>query len=206
MNAMDRLAREYPISTLIEYLRDKMQDWFFKRRTLANETTTTLTPAAEKMLVERLFSSRGMIVKPSTGVSAEVIDLSCKAFVVNLEERRCTCREFQLEDFVCVHAVNLIGHLNGLSCYDYVSAYYKTNSWRGAYSGIVYPIGSYSEDELPEEYRTCLIKPPICKTRTAGRPKSKRIRSVGEFGSRQKCTRCKQQGHNQKTCNNPIPL
>ncbi|CAH9094497.1 unnamed protein product [Cuscuta europaea] len=101
MNAIDRLAREYPISTRIEYLRDKMQDWFFKRRNLANETTTTLTSAVETMLVDRLLSSRGMIVKPSTGLSAEVIDLSCKAFVVNLEERRCTCREFQLEDFVC---------------------------------------------------------------------------------------------------------
>ncbi|KAG2593180.1 hypothetical protein PVAP13_5NG110303 [Panicum virgatum] len=47
--------------------------------------------------------------------------------------------------------------------------------------------------------------PPVLK-RAAGRPRSRRIKSVAEGGSRKrkKCKRCGQLGHMQKTCNETV--
>ncbi|CAH9059260.1 unnamed protein product [Cuscuta epithymum] len=144
-------------------------------------------------------------VRPSSAFAFEVINKNCRAYAVDLVERKCSCREFQLEDFVCVHAVAAIRNRNGLSCYDYVSSYYSSESWVEAYKGSVPPLGSYSLYDAPVGIRNWVVKPPISDKRPAGRPKKKRIPSTGEFLKKQKCGRCKEQGHNQKTCNNPIP-
>ncbi|CAH9114478.1 unnamed protein product [Cuscuta europaea] len=116
--------------------------------------------------------------KPSCAFEFEVFDKRSRSYVVNLKERTCTCREFQLDGFLCVHSVAAIRSRPGLSCYDYISEFYKQI--------------------------TCI--PPSCESRPPGRPKKRRIPSTGEHVRSQKCTRCLMVGHNRKTCRNPIPL
>ncbi|CAH9131162.1 unnamed protein product [Cuscuta epithymum] len=205
LNSIVGIAREYPIAMLVEFLRTKMQSWFQARGELANSQQSKLSPAAELVLVNLLSDSAGMIVRPCTAFTFEVIDKSCRAYAVDLAKRKCSCREFQLEDFVCVHAVAAIRNRPGLSCYDYISTYYNTSSWQETYKYGVPPLSSYSPYDAPDGIRSWVVKPPISDKRVAGRPKKKRIPSRGEFVKRQKCGRCKEQGHNQKTCNNPIP-
>ncbi|CAH9148602.1 unnamed protein product [Cuscuta epithymum] len=190
---------------LIEFLFTKMQEWFLARRELATSSKSRLSDVCEEVLVNLMMDSTGMIVRPSTAYLFEVIDKSCRPYVVDLEAKTCTCREFELEDFVCVHAVAAIGKRTGISCYDYISKYYHRSAWFEAYKGVIYPLGDYTAEDIPEEYENWVVNPPVSEKRTSGRPKNKRIPSIGEFVSRQTCGRCKQHGHNQKTCNNPIP-
>ena len=46
-----------------------------------------------------------MQVKPSSVYEFEVVDLDGRIFVVNLEDGTCHCRVFQLDQFLCPHAV-----------------------------------------------------------------------------------------------------
>lgn len=62
MNALDKEAREYPALRLLDYLRAKMQEWFYERREKAAGTFTVLSPAAEKRLVSMFHNSQGMTV------------------------------------------------------------------------------------------------------------------------------------------------
>ncbi|CAH9085882.1 unnamed protein product, partial [Cuscuta europaea] len=103
LNSVDGIAREYPIAMLVEFLRTKMQVWFHDRSKAAREHKGKLSAAAEEVLGNLLSDSAGMIVRPSTAFSFEVIDKNCRAYEVNLETRSCSCKEFELEDFVCVH-------------------------------------------------------------------------------------------------------
>ncbi|CAH9148911.1 unnamed protein product [Cuscuta epithymum] len=148
----------------------------------------------------------GVRVKPATQFEFEVVDTTSRSFVVDLKAKTCSCCEFQLEQFICVHGVAVVCNRRGLSCYDYISKYYFTQSWVAAYSGAVHPIGSLVDWDIPASVRSTICKPPTCDTRQPGRPKKKRIPSTGEFSSRQRCSRCKKDGHNKKSCRNPLSV
>ncbi|CAH9091170.1 unnamed protein product [Cuscuta epithymum] len=118
----------------------------------------------------------------------------------------CTCREFELDGFLCVHSVAAIRSRPGLSCYDYISEFYTAHHWAQTYCGIIHPIGSPDGWMVPSHVSQIICKPPSCESRPPGRPKKRRIPSTGEHVRKQTCTRCHMAGHNRKTCRNPIPL
>ncbi|CAH9125525.1 unnamed protein product [Cuscuta epithymum] len=206
MNSLDRIPQEYPIAKLIDFLRGRMQKWFCERRENAEKNKTILSEYFETKLRSFHAQSSMMLVKPASAYEFEVVDKTSRIFIVNLKEKTCSCRVFQLEHFICVHGVAAVGHRRGLSCYDYISNYYFTHAWLSTYSGEMHPIGSWFDWEIPDHVKSVVCKPPTCLTRPPGRPKKKRIPSTGEFPSRQRCSRCKKGGHNKKSCTNPISV
>lgn len=62
MNALDVQARESPHLRLIEFLRGRMQQWFYQRRENAAGTFTVLAAAAEERIVEAYQNSIGFTV------------------------------------------------------------------------------------------------------------------------------------------------
>ncbi|VFQ82737.1 unnamed protein product [Cuscuta campestris] len=206
MNNVDVIPREYPISQLVDFLVGRMQVWFHKRRELANSTSSILTKFYEAELKELHAASTVMEVRPACAFEFLVFDKNGRSFVVNFQNRSCTCCEFQLDHFVCVHAVAATRSRKGLSCYDYISSFYTAASWRAIYSGIIHPIPSKDSWVVPDDVTHTICLPPSCSKRPPGRPKKRRIPSKGEHGKRQTCSRCKSSGHNRKTCSNPIAL
>lgn len=134
----------------------------------------------------------------------EVVDKDNTKFVVDLEAKTCQCRKFQLEQFVCAHAVAACG-LRGLSVYGYVSRYYKKDELEATYVGIVHRISSPSNLATPDEIKKRVVKPPLVNRRI-DRPKKNKISSTDEESVRQKCSSCGQPGHNKQTCQHPISL
>ncbi|RAL49764.1 hypothetical protein DM860_002055 [Cuscuta australis] len=210
MNNVNNSAREYPICKLVDFIRERMQKWFHERLQTASSTTTILPRKLESELITLQRDAFRMKVKPASPYEFEVVDRWSRAFVVNLRDKSCTCGDFQLDHFVCVHAVAAIGSRPGLSCYNFISPYYKRESLVATYSGIVHPLGDQSTWYIPLAVKALVCKPPSCNKRPPGRPKKRRLPSVGEFHlgkgrKKQKCTRCLKMGHNIKTCKNPIP-
>ncbi|KAK3221291.1 hypothetical protein Dsin_008316 [Dipteronia sinensis] len=54
MNNCLRYARQLPITTLVEYIRDMMQKWFHERRDAASKNTTQLSRWATEKLPKRM--------------------------------------------------------------------------------------------------------------------------------------------------------
>ncbi|CAH9101577.1 unnamed protein product, partial [Cuscuta europaea] len=108
MNNVNVFAREYSISKLIDFLRERMQQWFTERKESAEKTRTILAPTREKHLVTLQGQACRMQVKPASYTEFEVVDRHCRSFVVDLNSKTCSCGEFQLSHFVCVHAVSAI--------------------------------------------------------------------------------------------------
>ena len=63
MNAMDSKARDFPISKLIDWLRERMQKWFYDRRELATASTKVLTPKFQKRMDDSHALSTLMLVR-----------------------------------------------------------------------------------------------------------------------------------------------
>ncbi|CAH9085629.1 unnamed protein product, partial [Cuscuta epithymum] len=206
MNNVDVSAREYSVSKLIDFLRGRMQQWFAERKEKAEMTTTILSKKREKVLVALQSQASRLRVKPCSFLEFEVIDRHSRSFVVDLNAKTCTCGEFQLSHFVCVHAVAAINFRPQLSCYDYISPYYTRHYWYSTWNGVMHPICDAASWLIPSNVLSIQCKPPLCEKRPAGRPKKSRIPSIGEHCStkRKRCSRCHAVGHNKKTCRNAM--
>ncbi|KAH6771135.1 hypothetical protein C2S52_015938 [Perilla frutescens var. hirtella] len=67
------------------------------------------------------------------------------------ELRTCECREFQDDLMPCSHASAAICRNQGMSVYDFVSVYYKTENWKELYAIQVNPIPLEEDWNVPSE-------------------------------------------------------
>jgi hypothetical protein len=58
-------------------------------------------------------------------------------FVVNLQERTCSCRAWEVSGLPCKHAIAYITSIPGEKIEDHVDNYYFVQSFRDAYDGTI---------------------------------------------------------------------
>ncbi|CAH9135736.1 unnamed protein product [Cuscuta epithymum] len=78
MNNVSVCAREYSVSKLIDFLRERMQKWFVERKEKAEKTQTILTKKREKHLVALQSQAAKLKVKPTSYFEFEVVDRHCR--------------------------------------------------------------------------------------------------------------------------------
>ncbi|XVF66597.1 hypothetical protein PTKIN_Ptkin10aG0050100 [Pterospermum kingtungense] len=124
-----------------------------------------------------------------------------KSYVVNLKDRTCSCRSFDLDLMPCSHAVATISFAKQ-SIYSYIADFYKMDNLREMYLGEVISVLHPDEWVVPPKVRSKIVRPSL-NPQQAGRPRSKRISSGAKSSSgsrRLRCSRCGQVGHNRVTC------
>ncbi|XP_022888669.1 uncharacterized protein LOC111404142 [Olea europaea var. sylvestris] len=189
-----------PIEPLLESLSYLLQEWFVKHINDARATFTILTTKQEKKLRENSVESKKMKVSTSSSILYHVND-GYASYLVNMEERTCTCNYFQVDKIPCAHALAVIAKIKEDS-YSYCSVFYTTNMYIQTYSASIFPLGDHNEWNVPDEVRARIILAPNPK-RKSGQPKEKRIPSKGEKTQSAKCGRCGNYGHNRRSCQNP---
>ncbi|KAL0551373.1 hypothetical protein IC582_010459 [Cucumis melo] len=201
MNSILKEPRDLPIASFLENVRALLQRWFWERREEGIKVTSTLTKWAKLVIQKKQEGALTMKVKPIDCYQFHVKDLDKKE-VVNLQTKECTCKEFQAEQLPCSHAIAAARDRN-INVYSLCANYYTNECLLAAYAKAVYPVGNQSDWKTSEDYVHMTVLPPKVVKRV-GRPKKKRIPSVGEAPKLHKCGRCKQIGHNRLTCTNPI--
>ncbi|KAL4570743.1 hypothetical protein LXL04_026404 [Taraxacum kok-saghyz] len=132
--------------------------------------------------------------------------------VVNLIQKTCSCRSWELTGIPCKHAICAMFDKidNREVCgepEEWVDDCYKLNTWKEMYKYKVEPINGRNMCEKSQ----CPFTLTHPKHHTqVGRPKKKRKRAAGEEPSQGKnlsrniltvtCTKCKNKGHNSRTC------
>lgn len=227
-NSVLREAREYPILSLIEYIRTKLMTWFANRREIDPEGSNFLTPRVQEIVTSN-FERSGMFgVTVVRNGEYEVTDKTGETLHVNLNRKCCTCNEFQALMIPCTHAIAAATRYK-VRVDSLVGKCYSLETYKTAYARIIYPvvedevieiISSDSSNDQPD------INPPASR-RPPGRPRKNRILSRGEIqvfyvllqyistthninfivimqtsGPRKRtlCGRCKRPGHNRATC------
>ncbi|KAL4026414.1 hypothetical protein IC575_014844 [Cucumis melo] len=201
MNSILKEPRDLPIASFLENVRALLQRWFWERREEGIKVTSTLTKWAELVIQKKQEGALTMKVNPINCYQFHVKDLD-KEEVVNLQIKECTCKEFQAEQLPCSHAIAAARDRN-INVYSLCANYYTNECLLAAYAETVYPVGNQSDWKTSEHYVHMSVLPSKVVKRV-GRPKKKRIPSVGEAPKLHKCGRCKQIGHNRLTCTNPI--
>ncbi|XP_047261437.1 uncharacterized protein LOC124894993, partial [Capsicum annuum] len=161
-------------------------------------------PSAERILRDNKSVTDSLYVGNPNGVLDEYTvfgnGITAK---VNLLERNCSCRKFDLVKMSCKHAMTALrakygdGEDYGNSIYDYSSPIYKAESYLLAYSEAINVVPPEAEWTVPQELVDTKISPPPYDPKL-GRKKVKRTKGVGEtFKSkkRNRCSICKKSGH-----------
>ncbi|KAH7833122.1 hypothetical protein Vadar_003287 [Vaccinium darrowii] len=126
------------------------------------------------------------------------------SYTVNLAQWVCVCRVWQISGLPCKHALACCTY-SRLNFVDYVHPYYNKEMYLAAYGSIIHPIMDHTM--WTEVHGDVLQPPPLRRQR--GRPRKNRRRaegeappgpSVGKRSSTLRCAKCKEFGHNRRTC------
>lgn len=134
-----------------------------------------------------------------------------KTLTVDLVDRKCDCRVFDLSGIPCAHVVAAI-HNRREQPLDYVSKYYTREMYLESYKNY---IAALRGDEFWESHSTEEMLPPHVPQKLRGRPKKQRRREEWDGGNRSmsesivqrfpsgkkmKCSLCRQPGHRCTKC------
>ncbi|KAL4035821.1 hypothetical protein IC575_004528 [Cucumis melo] len=180
LNSKLKIDRDLPVASLLEAIREFLQRWFYERRKAASCLKSVLSSWAEGLIRKLVDESRSFIVNPVSEVEFQVVD-GGKNFLVKLNCNSCSCLFWDLEEISCAHAL----------------IYYYATVLCATYGGLVRSIGNHTDWSVVEVNDNIL--PPIFR-RPTGRPRKRRIPSIGEVSKSSKCSRCKRAGHNIRTC------
>ncbi|KAL5552178.1 hypothetical protein UlMin_002354 [Ulmus minor] len=200
LNSMLVNARDFPYVALLDVIQEKMSKWWNDRRIVATAITTPLTPSRESELRPRFAQSNGRHTSQLNPITYHVKGGELEG-VVDIFNKTCTCKEFDIDKLPCVHAVAAAHHAQ-VSVYNLVSPYYTKEYYLLAYGETIYPVRSQSQWDVPNEVVTRIVLPREVKEKKRGRPKTSRFPSVGEFRKRKnRCGKCGAYGHYKKKCN-----
>ncbi|CAN7048819.1 unnamed protein product [Brassica oleracea var. botrytis] len=179
-------ARDSPIMALFEFIRRKLCTWYVSRRTEISMMKGNVPDNIQKILVEQLVLSTGLLIMPCSTWLFEVTHRPTNfGFTVDLDKRTCTCLEFQKLGLPCRHAIAAASYSN-MQYTMFVWKDHLKETWAETVRGIILLVPDPKDVEVPAEILTVDLYPPTTK-RTKGRPGIKRKLSAGEIPVRLWC-------------------
>ncbi|EOA21619.1 hypothetical protein CARUB_v10002032mg [Capsella rubella] len=183
-------------------LRLMLTRWFAARRIQAGMMTIVLTKGVEKLLAGRAERASILSVQQIDHHHYEVRS-GTSVNVVNMSQRKCSYRMFDLDKLTCIHAIAAVEKAN-ICRISKCHPYFWTEYLRKGYANSIMPIDD--NFPLPGLVQVKVCKPPYVRPKS-GRPKLSRIKGHFEMALASKkprkphaCSNCGHVGHNRKTC------
>ena len=101
VNFLMREPRNFLVTHLVDHFRKTLQQWFYDRKIVAESMSTRLTTWADEIVSEKRILAERMTVRPVSQYRFHVLGSGMKEMIVDIHERTCSCRVFQLDQLVC---------------------------------------------------------------------------------------------------------
>ncbi|XP_071700600.1 uncharacterized protein [Rutidosis leptorrhynchoides] len=208
-------ARDKPVITMLEYVREYLMKQIVKVKNVIGKTDGPLTPSATKVfeLIKKEASKYKVLWNGST--KYQVNDAHGDQCVVDVAQRTCGCKRWQLTGMACKHAVatfwNMEKNNQDVGVPEvWVDQVYWLDTWIATYNYTITPVNGRSKWEKSNGQEATLTAP--IRRATAGRPKKNRRKEMDEKdnlseggkltrkGKSLSCGKCKGYGHNRRTC------
>ncbi|KAG7564152.1 Zinc finger PMZ-type [Arabidopsis suecica] len=180
LNNVLTMARDYPVISILESIRTTLVTWFALRRQAAQLEDNILPPKVHDMVIENYEKGAGCaVIKIGDGLY-EVREKGGAAFAVNLWERTCTCREFQLLTIPYSHAISAAIQ-EEIRVDTLVGVHHTNPQLRLSYQALIMPVpDTETLTPSPNDVGGGKLAPPYVR-RQPGRPRKRRLFSRGEF-------------------------
>ncbi|XP_051117798.1 uncharacterized protein LOC127242336 [Andrographis paniculata] len=198
-NSWVRSARSMPFVGMLDTIRRQVMVMMNERREKSEIMHGRLCPKQESKLALSYMASRRLQCSSSSRTVFEVTDCN-ERYAVDLEARKCSCREWQMFRLPCKHACACIEKCS-MSIYDFCDLYYSIECYRKTYQEPINPVPTHDMDVIVEIEADQIHPPP--SSVQPGRPKKRRFESQQVKNAR-KCGRCGRLGHNRRSCKQRI--
>ena len=211
-------GRDRPIIGTLEYIREYLMRRIMTVNKVIASSNGPLTPTAEKMFDHIKKEASKYTVQWNGGVHYQVTGPWGDQCVVDVVQRTCSCRRWELTGLPCKHAVaanwNMVQNRQETGLPEtWVHPCYRLETWKQVYSFKIMPIKG------PKMWPRCdvpsTIIPPVHKPQP-GRPRKQRRKSnleksdsmvknkkLSRKGRTVTCDKCGCQGHNSRSCTGP---
>ncbi|KAH6796706.1 hypothetical protein C2S52_021260 [Perilla frutescens var. hirtella] len=140
-------------------IRHVMEEWFDQRRAVSRARDDDLTEEAHNKLAPHVDKGDHFRVVARSQMAFKVSNKE-SSWIIDLNSRTCECCEFQDDLMPCSYASAAIRN-QGMSVYDFVSVYYKTENWKELYVAQVNPIPLEEDWNVPSEVKDMIMLPSI---------------------------------------------
>ncbi|EEE62772.1 hypothetical protein OsJ_17575 [Oryza sativa Japonica Group] len=192
-------CKDRQIVDLLDTIRKMIISKFVSRANLASKMDEKIIPSITNTLNAKSKTLKNREVLICGSGTAEVT-VATITHAVNLEERTCTCRAWEVTGKPCDHALAFIVKLDSeVQMDDFVDKCFSVEMLKMAYAGQFKLMAS--KDEWAHVDLGYKIKKPRLR-RKPGRPRVARIRASDETSTskRKKCSECHELGHTAKHC------
>ncbi|KAL3330996.1 hypothetical protein AABB24_034678, partial [Solanum stoloniferum] len=197
-------ARHKSIITMLEEIRHKIMDRNVEMRKFVDTWISDISPMASLVLEENKDYARDCQVRFNGQFGYEILDGHYR-HIIDIRKKTCTCRTWQLRGIPCQHAVLAYQHA-GQDPEDHVVHWYRKNTFMKAYNYFIQPIPNmkmwpHTSDIViePPEPKQMPGRPPKCRRKSKDEPR-KKYGKLSRRGVKMTCSKCHQQGHNNKAC------
>lgn len=205
--------RDKNVLLLLEGIRKKVMTRMHTRRQKRLNWTNEIMPKILKKINDQCAWAKHCELSIANSAEYQVDDKSM-SYIVNLEQKTCECRIWDVSGIPCRHACCAILH-NRNKVEKFTDKSYRKEKYMLSYAELIHPIPDHRlwpplEDVVPQT-----LMPPELR-RLPGRPRKNRRREAwesantgGEDGpanptqyrvSRGRCKICGEIGHNKRTC------
>ncbi|KAG5586870.1 hypothetical protein H5410_047304 [Solanum commersonii] len=210
LNVMLIDEREYLLASIFNSIAMRFGELFTERhayilKSMGNQMVLTAKKIARKKMIEGDFLYRDNVIGDGNQFTVFGAGVTTN---VNLLEKSCSCRQYDLIKIPCAHAMAGLqskhGNEYGMSIYEYSSPLYKVEAYLLAYMKSINVVPLESKWCVPEEFLNVKIIKPLVDTKL-GSKRKKHVKGIGEnFKSkrRKKCSIYTRIEHKRTTCVN----
>ncbi|KAI3794251.1 hypothetical protein L1987_36880 [Smallanthus sonchifolius] len=188
-------GRDKPIITCLEYIREYIMRKIVNVQKVIDKSGGPLTPTATRVF-NNIKSAAAKCSVSWNSLNKFQVSEHEEQYVVDVQQKVCSCRKWELTGIPCKHAVASIWNManNGQAVgipETWVASCYWLDTWKRVYMNKIDPING--RQLWPKSPCPTTLLPPKHHT-PIGRPKKKRKKSSDELRQSTK------KGHNKKTC------
>ncbi|XP_050216210.1 uncharacterized protein LOC126667282 [Mercurialis annua] len=213
-------SRTRPILTMFEMIRTQLMRRIHDKQIFGSKINSRLCPKIRKKLDKIIEEGWNYTAHPAGSPQVQVIGPGGQ-FVVNLDERTCTCRRWDLTGIPCVHACPCIYENNEVP-ENYVDDCYTKATYQKVYSYVINPLNGADMWETDPNPFHIIVPPSPVQTKKRGRKSTVRRKEAEELEQQHeqtvqeahakraklgrkglqkvKCSECNRFGHNKRTC------
>ncbi|KAL4366839.1 hypothetical protein GQ457_05G034720 [Hibiscus cannabinus] len=195
-------ARHMSIISMFEEIRHYVMERTVKNKNSCMKWKNQICPKICAKVEEHRELSAFCHVSWNGADGYEVVS-NRDTFVVDLKEKKCTCRYWDLTGIPCKHAICVILFKKD-RVEEYINDFYKKDMYEKCYNFVIPPLAG---EKFWPATNMGDIEPPLPR-KLPGRPKKKRVPEEGECsgtslsrkGRKMRCQLCFKVGHNSRTC------